>query len=125
MMDRRFAPGDTFRLSGINFRVVAGSKSGKGRLPAIDYVIQWHNGTSWISVGFDVVALLVDFLYENEDELYPPPTHSNSHPWTNYRGGKYVMDFLNRAVKHGHRAAIQHLEYEKSNKDATLFDGAA
>lgn len=122
---RRFCAGDTFRLSGVDFRVVAGGKTGKGRNPANDLVIQWAVNGQWVSIGFDVVALLVDFLYENEDELYPPPGHHNALDWTNYRGGKKVRDFIGQAINHGHRHAIQQLEFEKANRDATLFGDAA
>ena len=121
-MHRRFTPGDTFEMSGLRFRVIRGDKTGSGREPADDYVIQWENaGGRWVSIGFDVVALLVDFLYENEDELYPPPGHWNARDWTNYKGGNYVRDFIGRAINHGHGHAIRHLQYEKNAK-LSLFD---
>ena len=92
-MQRRFTPGDTFKMSGLRFRVIRGDKAGSGREPSDDYVMQWENaGGRWVSIGFDVVALLVDFLYENEDELYPPPGHANARDWTNFKGGNYVRD---------------------------------
>lgn len=123
-MHRRFNSGDTFEMSGVRFRVIAGAKTGNGRLPANDLVLQWEAAGRWVSIGFNVVALLVDFLYENEEELYPPPGHHNAHDWTNYRGGKKVRDFIGQAINHGHGHAIRHLEYEKTNK-LSLFDGAA
>jgi hypothetical protein len=123
--DRRFAAGDVFRMSGVDFRVVPGSKPGNGKHPAHDLVIQWFTPGGWVSIGMDALALIVDFLYENEDELYPPPGHPNALDWTNYRGGKKVRDFIGLAINHGHGHAIRHLNYEKENKMSSLFGGAA
>lgn len=109
---RRFSAGDTFRMSGMDFRVRQGRKAPD------DIVIDWCTSSGWVPIGFDVLGLLHDFFYENEEVLYPSPM--------GYMGGAKVTDFERFAVKHGHDAAIHRLESEKRMKQSRLFeDGAA
>jgi hypothetical protein len=102
----RFVSGDAFRLSELEFRVVQGRKAPD------DLVLQWLTPTGWFPIRFDVLGLLVDFLYDNEGRLYPR--------WCGYRGGEKVVDYVRRAVDDGWRDAWRHLNCERSAKSSQL-----
>lgn len=107
--ERRFHAGDTFNIDGVDYRVVKGKK-------AIDDLrLDWWQAGSWRPVTLDHAALIVDMIAENEDVLYPPPR---------FKGGQMVMEFVQRARKHGWGAARSTLHQQRANKAEQLrLDG--
>lgn len=99
-MTRRFCDGWHREYDGLHLRVRAGRKAPD------DLVMEMFVGGEWKIVSMGLVAILTDFLCENEDVLYPPPA----------KGGDKFMGFLARAKLFGHDNAIQQLEAEKANK---------
>jgi hypothetical protein len=82
---RKFVDGYEVTVDGLQFRVQRGRK---GRQ---DLILQWLTPTrGWQTISMTAVALLVEFLHENEGRLYPFG-----------RGGEMVMDFLRDAVTNG------------------------
>lgn len=100
-MTRRFNEGDTFRLQGIDFRVVRGKKG-----PA-DLRLDWLLSVGWQPVCVDIVGLIADFVYENENYLYPPPR---------FKGGEKFMAYIRQAVGDGYRQANHDLHLERAVK---------
>jgi hypothetical protein len=82
-----FVPGQEFTLSSLPFRVRDGYK-GRG-----DMVIDWFTPDGWVPVSMSALAVLVEFIYLNEDNLFPPPR---------FMGGMMLMRFLQDAVRFGH-----------------------
>lgn len=73
-MNRRYNAGDTFQFGGFNLRVVEGCKPRRsdGEL-GHDLRLDFQTNTgSWAPVPMAAVALIVDFMHENENHLYPP-----------------------------------------------------
>lgn len=99
---RRFAVGYQTTISGITFRVEQGRKSEDDR------VLEWLTDRGWRPIDMAVGFLLVDFFYENEHELYPPPLE----------GGEYYRRFEEKAVQKGWQAALAQLQAEKANARA-------
>lgn len=102
MAPRRFAAGQTFYMSGVDFRVRPGRKG------VDDLVLDWLTPRGWVPIGMDTLALKAAFFYENEDLLYPRVR--------GFEGGEYVLRHVEYAVRHGHADAIQRLEHEKRAK---------
>jgi hypothetical protein len=112
-MSSHFKSGEEFYLSGLHFRIREGNKK-----PG-DLVMEWRTLEGWLPVKFDAIGLLVEFLYYNEEHLYPQPQ---------YQGGRKVIEYIQKAIKHGHVAAWTHLEGEKKLKairQFSLFGDAA
>jgi hypothetical protein len=103
-----FATGD-----GVRFRIIPGAKR-----PG-DLIIELESAGQWRRVKFETVGLLVEFLYRNEDHLYPPRSQGGD-----YDGGERVFKFLRSCLRHGYPAAVRNLEWEKQNKGVAqrLFD---
>lgn len=106
---RRFNPGDLFEIGGMHFRVVPGSKTPRG--PGQDLRLDWlRSDGCWRPVKMAHAGLIVDFFFENEDVLYPPPQ---------FDGGRRFTDYLKHGLKHGWQSAEAGLRIEK---EAKLFD---
>lgn len=99
--------GSAFMLCGLMFRIR------RGRKHPDDLVLEWATPDGWRPITFAPVGLMVEFLYRNEDVLYP---RTNG-----YKGGEKVMAYLRECLKVGHDDAWRNLEWEKRNK-STLFD---
>jgi hypothetical protein len=110
---RRFVTGDMFRLSGLDFRVQEGVKKQQGTGAGGDLVLQWLTPSGWVSIGFDALGLIVDFLYENEHHLFPPSQ--------GFDGGEMVRDYVKKACQLGHDKAAAELRLQKAAKRG-LFD---
>ena len=116
---RRWQAGDRAELDGLQFRVQPGSK--KADDLRLDVMV---NG-KWQPVHMRLAALIVDFLYENEDALYPREPHSSCLVYgcngsRGHGGGEYYIRYLRKAGRDGWRVAQAELEGEKAVK--TLFD---
>lgn len=97
---RRWQAGQTFAVNGLEFRVRGGRK-GLG-----DLVLDYHLPSGWSPVPMAVTFLMVDFFYENEHHLYPPPR---------YAGGEYLFRRLRLATRSGHEMATRLLDDEKAS----------
>lgn len=99
---------------GIRCRIIPGAKA-----PG-DLILEVESAGAWRRLKFGSVGLMVEFLYRNEDHLYPPEGGN--------QGGKKVFRFLHEAIKVGHDQAARNLDWEKRNRQRQggLFeDGAA
>lgn len=101
MTDRRFHDGEHFNLSPVEYRVVRGRKS------AGDLRLEWRWNAEWQPVPLDHVFLIVDFVADNENVLFPPPA----------AGGGYVHRFIVKALKYGWRQARHDLQLERARRD--------
>jgi hypothetical protein len=95
----RFVVGDTWRLSGLDFRVADGDKQDG------DLVMQWRTPSGWWKVGMPALFLVVDFLYENEHRIYPPRM--------GFEGGEKLRKRLTIAARDGHERATALLTRER------------
>lgn len=102
---RRFNDGDLFQFHGAMFRIVKGKKSADDL--RLDMWLGTRTEGQWVPVKASWLFLMSDFIYENEDALYPPGGRR--------RGGEKFMDALREAVDHGWVAATQTLEEERRN----------
>jgi hypothetical protein len=95
-------PGWSALLDVMVFRIVPGYKGDN------DYrlEVQRPDG-AWQPVHMRTVAVLVQFFFENEERLYPPPR---------YLGGEKFMRFLDDAVELGANKAVEKLQDEKRRK---------
>lgn len=84
---RRWHEGQTGTVDGIAWRVVSGRKNDS------DLVLQFFMGTRWVSVSMLMGAMMADFLYENEENLYPQAK--------GYQGGLMYLNLLNKAATEG------------------------
>lgn len=111
-MSRRFNAGDEFYIDGLRLRIASGGKEIKRGPRAGEYghdlVIEWLSldERKWVRMRFAVLALLVDFLCENEDVLYPPE-HG-------FRGGEMLLANMRTAKERGHLAAIAEVEGDQA-----------
>ena len=87
---------------GLRCRIVPGVKKDG------DLVLEIESAGQWRRVKFASVALFVEFLYRNEELLYPS---SDGH-----LGGEKVMRFLRETLRVGHEQSSRNLEWEKRNK---------
>ena len=100
---RRFKDGDLFQFHGAMFRVVKGKKSPDDL--RLDMWLGTRMEGQWVPVKASWVFLMSDFIYENEDVLYPPTGRR--------AGGEKFMKALREAVRDGWVAATQTLEAER------------
>ncbi len=114
MSARRFKAGDEFEFDGIHFRVMPGDKPIRGgRLKGEkghDLVMEWWcaHDHQWKRFTFRPLALMVDFLCENEDVLYPRSA--------GFHGGDELLEHLTLARFGGYEAAIAELTADKANR---------
>lgn len=109
---RRFHAGQTFTFDGITFRVQQGDKRTADGTEGVDLRLDWYTPDGrWVAIGMGTVAFMADFLFENEDVLYPPPR---------YQGGGKFWGFIRHAMKHGHEKAIAGLNAEKDAKQRQM-----
>lgn len=92
---------------GLRCRIVPGAKA------AGDLILEVDSAGAWRRVKFASVGLIVEFLYRNEDLLYPRAGGN--------LGGEKVFRFLREAIKVGHEQAARNLDWEKRNRQADLF----
>lgn len=98
---RRFQPGQSGELNGIDWRVVQGKKARDDR--RLDL-----STSGWRSVPMSLGFLLADFFVENENVLYPPsPTR---------RGGEMYMDFCRGSVLVGWEASHEYILGQRARK---------
>ena len=85
-------------------RVVKGTKK-----PG-DLVLEWFSSKrkAWVPVEMSAAAIITDFLYENEEHLYPTTR--------GFMGGKYFLEYLRIAAEEGWEVANQKLATEKHFK---------
>ena len=117
----RLVSGDPFTVAdGTRFRILPGDKK-----PG-DLVLELHADGRWRRVTFETVGVMVEFLYRNEDLLYPPKRDGG-----NNLGGEKVFRFLRECIRSGHPDAWRNLEMEKRLKrerqlnQPSLFGDAA
>lgn len=116
-VERRFQAGQTFTFDGITFRVQQGDKRTAEGVEGVDLRLDWYTPDGrWVAIGMGTVAFMADFLFENEQVLFPPPR---------YQGDGKFWTFLRHAMKHGHDKAIAGLEAEKSMKQQQMFREAS
>jgi hypothetical protein len=97
------------QVCGIDFRVREGRKF------IGDLVIEWHTPQGgWRPITADVVFLLVDFLYDNEERRYP------STPDGRVLGGRKVLREVQHAAFHGWRSAVGQLQQERISKQRAV-----
>lgn len=98
-----FSAGDSGTLDNgrIEWRVETGKKK-EGDLKILLRI------PDWTVVSMNMSALLADFLYQNENVLYPPTE--------GYLGGEKFHQFLDKAMSEGVLAASDELEQEKRRK---------
>ncbi len=87
----------------LSFRVERGRKG-----PA-DLRLEVWNGREFVAVSMHTVFRLADFLFENEDVLYPPE-HG-------YRGGAMFLQYVRMAAFNGYAVAEQRLDEDKNGTD--------
>lgn len=112
-MKREFTAGQSGFVGGMQFRIVQGRKTprGDGHDLRIDLRAQ-----DWVAVGMPLVFLLIDFLCENEDVLFPPPR---------FRGGQMLMDFIHGARTQGWEIAAQMLADQRQRRAQRDGEAAA
>ena len=82
-----------------------------------DLVLELRAGNGWRPVPMALVALALDFLQENEERLYPPPTGLGRRPF---------FDFCRKAIDAGYETAVAELELDKQRAaERRLADRAA
>jgi hypothetical protein len=106
----KFRESDAGVIAGINWRVRRGVKSPD------DLVLDFAVGGSWVPVPMILGFFLADFFVQNENRLY-----------RDGRGGKYYLDAVKYAVRHGWQRADAVLQVEKRLKrigtpQTELFD---
>lgn len=104
-----------FTQDGIRFRVREGVKRSRSG-DHVDHVMEWLTPTGWVPVRFLTVGLMFDFLYWNENGLYPPPA---------WKGGNKLLDYLRHAAQHDIHQAERGLQAEKAAAAARRNGGAA
>lgn len=97
-----FKPDIEYERSGLKFRVRRGRKGPQ------DQVLEWHTPHGWQLIRLDDVAFIVEFLYRNEDRLYP---RANG-----FQGGEKFLKYLTQAAREGYSAAAESLAEEKAVK---------
>jgi hypothetical protein len=106
--------GEPFTTSdGVRLRISPGTKA------AGDYVLDIDSAGAWRRLKFETLGVLVEFLYRNEDLLFPPRRLGGR-----FDGGEKVFRYMRECLKHGHPIAARNLEIEKRDKQAQaqLFD---
>ena len=110
-MTRQWVPHE-FEQDGIRFRVREGRKSSQRNPDHQDHVMEWWTPKGWVPIRFLTVGVMFDFLYWNENGLYPPPT---------WQGGNKLLAYLRHAAKHDIDKAEAGLQAEKAAKAQRLF----
>lgn len=111
-MTREWQP-CTFDLDGIQFRVRRGEKAPKFG-DHVDLVMEWLTPVGWVPVRFFTVGFMVDFLYWNEQGLYPPwRDDGTASPFV---GGEKLMRYLRKVTREDVHAAEAALKNEQAAK---------
>lgn len=105
-MKRRWAPGG-FEVNGLAFRVVLG-KHTAGIPGERDLRIDVLTPAGWRNVEMGLVFMLVDFLAENEEVLYPSKVNGGT-----ARGSAYFIDRVRFAANYGWERAVKLLRMER------------
>jgi len=101
---RQFVEGDTGISGGTEWRIIKGQKNNGD-----DLILQLRtDGGKWDAVKMEVAFLLNDFLYQNEERLYPPSR--------GFMGGKKFYKAAMFAIKDGYEAASEAVKQERLNK---------
>lgn len=102
-----------FDVDGLRCRVRLGKKHAAFG-DHVDHVMEWLTPTGWVPVRFLTVGMMVDFLYWNEQGLYPPFRSDGS--MSRYIGGEKLMRYLKQTVRENVHAAERTLTAEKAAK---------
>lgn len=120
--ERRFKPGDCGICQGkdgqgIQWRIVRGSKVRRvpGNLGNGDLVIEIFADGEWVRPTLELLFLLVDFTYENEQELYHRPERNGT-------GGDFLMRYLWDAAVIGWVHAWTNVKRDKSARAALISE---
>lgn len=106
---RRFSPGESYEFDGIRFRIVIGSKTKFKKPEDDDLVLQWWaEGIGWVPVSMTAMFFMADFIFENENILYPPGR--------GFEGGGRFWRYLRHSMKQGWRMGHAGLEAEKAQR---------
>lgn len=98
-----FRPGQEFEICGQQFRIRPGVKE-----PG-DMVLEYLAVTGkWRAVQMEMVGFMTNFLYHNEEIIYPLTK--------GFKGGKKFMFYLNKCVRNGWQDATRELKSEIKNK---------
>lgn len=100
MRPRRFVAGQTMTVGCVPFRVATGRKT-RG-----DLRLDWRVDGTFVPVELPAVFLIVDFVSENEDVLYPHPN----------RGGEELLRYLKIARIDGWQRAVDMLHLARVRK---------
>jgi len=101
MTERRFHEGEQFEIGNVQYRVVRGKKGPD------DLRIDRRFATDWQPVTLDDTFLILDFIADNENVLYPPPA----------KGGAKVLEAVKIALQFGWRRARHDLHLERQLRD--------
>jgi hypothetical protein len=99
-----FMPGSRGELDGLRWRIENGRKPAR-RAEAQD-LRMLAQVPQEVAVPMSWLFLFVDFLFENEDVLYPPEQ--------GYDGGDKLLSYLNKSVVAGYQFACDSLEVDKA-----------
>lgn len=100
--ERRWRSGIIYQSpEGLRFRVVQGKKSPD------DLRVDVAVAGSWRPVRMELLFFLMDFFFENEEYLYPPPK---------FKGGLKILNAARTASMRGYRFAQQELSEEQRQK---------
>jgi hypothetical protein len=107
---RTFAVGQQFEAGGVMFRVERGHKA-----PG-DLRLDWFINGEWTPVILDAVFAVIQFVTENEDDLYRYPA----------KGGEEVIRYCRIARVSGWQEAARLLHLARMNKanraEACLYE---
>lgn len=109
---RRFAVGQGGEIGGIPWRIRQGSKGPD------DYVLEFFTPAhEWQPARMHLAALMVDFLQENEERLFPQEVGN--------QGRRMFFNFLRRSIEAGWEAACAELDIQMRRARGRREEAAA